>query len=374
MSYSIIVPHHAGRQLLDYCLQTLRATVPDDVEIIVVLNNDDQDEVRIALDETRYRALRVTRDLGYGGAINLGADAASGQYLVFCDNDTSFLPGWFEALVNGYHAATNIGSASAKLISPTSGRIVDFGIAFTEYNAPHPFMDAEPDHPLVRRSRPVQAACSAVMMIEKQLFEDAGRFSGRPHSYYNDIDLCLRVRERGYEPWVIAESVAFHKSSFRGARAAPYKSSALKADQKAWFMGRYGSKLRIDMQVYLAEAFAHFRRDTSPAAEYVIIDLASVVDRDWYCDVIREALPTRDVYRYPSYERDSTALSLAERLGVNVMALRVPFIYFVDRFVCLGQNTLWASLREHHGDVVVDRNGNVRRFVDVAAASEVLRG
>lgn len=369
MTYSIVVPHHDGAKLLDYCLTTLRGSVPDDVEIIVVLNNADRDEVEIPLDETRFRAVRIAQDLGYGGAINAGVEQARGRYVIFCDNDTSFLPGWFEALTRVYHSSPRIGTASSKLIGPAHGRIVDFGIAFTEYNAPHPFMDAEWDHPLTSQSRRVQVACSAVMIIEKALFDRVGRFDDRPHSYYNDIELCLRVSAAGYDSWVVADSIAFHKSSFSGSKAAAYKASALKADQKAWFMGHHGSKIRIDMDSYVREAFDHFRGRFKAAGEYVLIDMSSVVDREWYCQLIREQAPVLDVYHYPSYNRDSVATALFEHLGSNVMSLRIPLIYFVDRFIALRQNALWASLRTHDMDLVVDRNGNVRRFVDVIESS-----
>jgi len=365
MTYSIVVPHHDGAKILDYCLTTLRSSVPDDVEIVVVLNNANRDEIEIPLDETRFRAIRINQDLGYGGAVNAGVEQARGRYVIFCDNDTSFLSGWFEALTRLHHSSPRIGTASSKLIGPAHGRIVDFGIAFTEYNAPHPFMDAEWDHPLTAHSRPVQAACSAVMIIEKKLFDSVGRFSDRPHSYYNDIELCLRIADAGYESWVVADSIAFHKSSFSGSKIAAYKSPSLKADQKAWFMAHYGAKIRVDMDSYVREAFDHFRGRFKVAGEYVLVDMSSVVDRDWYCQLIREQAPVLDVYHYPSYTRDSVATALFEHLGTNVMSMRIPFIYFVDRFTALRQNALWASLRMHEFDLVVDRNGNVRRFADV---------
>lgn len=363
MDYSIIVPHHSNARTLRFCLTTLSTTVPSDAEIIVVLNNVDRDEIEIPI-EGRFRALRRPQNLGYGGAINAGAAEARGRTLVFCDNDTAFLPGWFEALVR-FRTAVPAGSVSAKLLAPGTGRVVDYGIAFTDYNAPHPFMDSEPAHPLVSIPRRVQAACSAVMMIDKSLFDHVGRFSERPHAYYNDIDLCLRLRDNGLESWVVPDAVAFHRSSFNGVRAAPYKGSALKADQKAWFMAQHGHKLTTDMPRYFAESFAHHRASFPVAGEYLLVDLTSIVDRQSHRDVISAHFPIRDVYEGPMYVRDATDLPLMEHLGPNLAALNVPLIYFVDRFIALRANVAWARLRDVTWDLVVDRNANIRRFTDV---------
>jgi len=362
---SIIVPHHSNRTLLEFCLATLKTTVPADVEILVVANNVDGAKTDIHLDLERFRLLRFFENLGYGAAINAGAAEARGRLLIFCDDDTAFTPGWLAALVRFHRDTPTAGTVSAKLIAPTTGRIVDYGIAFTEYNAPHPFMDSEPGYPLLRRPRHVQAACSAVMLIERDLFEQVGGFVERPHAYYNDIDLCLRVAAAGRESWVIPNAVAFHRSSFHGTNSAPYKGTSLKADQKAWFMARHGAKLRVDMDRYFHESFEHLRANEEPSGEYILVDLSSVVDRKWHQELIAGHVSVRDTYEYNMYTRDSVSISLIEHLGPNLAALRVPFVYFVDRFVSLIDNAGWANVRDVTWDMVVDRNANVRLLRDV---------
>lgn len=369
MDLSIIVPHHSGRRTLEYCLYTLRATVTPDVEIIVVMNNENQDELRDDIvDSSRFRVLRFEQSLGYAGAINAGVAEARGRYLVLCDNDTSFVPGWLEPLVEFYRATPAVGTASAKLLAPSIGRIAGFGIGFTEYNAPHPFTGSTPSDPLTQKPRKVQAACSAVMMIEKALFLEAGRFTDRRHANYNDIDLCLRVRDCGRSSWVVPQSVAFHRGSTQAAETPFYKGGAMKGDQKAWFMARNTSRIECDMQHYFAESIDLFLTSHPPGGEYLLVDLATVLDRKWHRELIAERFAIRDVYEAASVGvRDAGALSLNDYLGTNLMCLRVPLLYFVDRFTALQKNVLWSTLRGSEWDVVVDRHANVRRFRDVVA-------
>ena len=368
MEYSLIVPHHGNQRLLGFCLDSLRRTVPNDAEIIVVLNNSDQREISIDIDEGRFTAIRIKENLGYGEAINVGARAAHGKQLVFCDNDTFYLPDWFETLAEFFLTKKNIGAASAKLLNPYNGRIVDYGIAFTKYNAPHPFMDRHSNHPLTTSARQCQAMCAAVFMINRDFFFDLGAFPADRHSYYNDIGLCLDISKAGRDCWIVADSVVYHKSSFFGVQAAPYKESALKGDQKAQFMVTHGKDIVIDMNRYLAESFAAFLLGNAAEPGYIVIDMTNIMDRQWYHAEIRKFLNVLDVYELPTYNRDATAISLMDHLGSNILTLNIPLIYFVDRFIALRHNHLWSRLRPRITDLVIDRNANVDLFVNIAGA------
>jgi glycosyltransferase involved in cell wall biosynthesis len=331
--------------------------VPASFEKIIVVNNAEE-SAPVAIDETRFRVLRFARSLGYSRAINEGAAAARGRYLVFCDADTYGTRGWLKALARTHLCAPGAGVTSAKLLDPATSRVIDFGIAFTEYNMPHPFMDRPSRSSMVRRDRQVQAACSAVMMIERKLFLDMSGFDERLYNYYNDIDLCLRLKDRGLSCWVSADAVAYHKGSSTTLRRDGYK-----ADVKAWFHSRNEHRMTVDMDRYFGEGFDAFRTRESPAADgYILIDLTSIVDRSWHHELIRSHIPVRDVYEFPPQPRDSERLSLIDMLGPHLLKLRLPLAYFVDRFVGLAWNSLWYRLRADQRDVVVDRNGNVLPF------------
>lgn len=369
MDYSIIVPHHSNRRLLEYCLATLRTSVPPEVEIIVILNNSNKAEINIPVDRKRFLAIRVNSNLGYDGAITAGAEIARGKRIVLCDNDTFYRPGWFETLATFYSTTPRIGVASAKLISPQTSRIVDYGIAFTKYNAPHPFMDQLPEYTLTQSARKFQAVCSATMMIDRSLFMEVNPSKFKGHSCYNDIELCLNINELQRDCWVVGNCVAYHKSSFEAGAVASYKQSALKGDQKAQFMSSYSHKIVADMDYFYLESFRHLSLHASLARSYILIDVSTIVDRWWYHDIIRQFTRIVEVYELPSHERDATQLSLMDHLGINILRLRVPLIYFVDRFTSLTRNSLWLALRPYDKDLVVDRNANVLFLEEIVVLS-----
>jgi glycosyltransferase involved in cell wall biosynthesis len=306
--------------------------------------------------------LRYETSLGYSRAVNLGADAARGRFVVFCDADTYGTRGWLQALARTHTSRPGIGLTSAKLLDPATSRLIDFGIAFTEYNTPRPFIDQPARSPLVALSRPVQAACSAMMMMERETFIQMGGFDEGLYNYYGDLDLCLRLKDQGLSCWVSTDAVAYHKGSSTDLRRDGYK-----ADVKASFRARNNHRMEVDMDRYFAEGFTAFRaREPVVRDGYIVVDLTSVVDRAWHHAVVREHLPVRDIYELPPQPRDAETISLIDALGPNLLRLRLPLVYLVDRFVGLRWNSLWRRLRADRRDVVVDRNGNVLPFRAVA--------
>ncbi|HEX2834440.1 MAG TPA: glycosyltransferase [Thermoanaerobaculia bacterium] len=360
---SIVIPFHSNARLLELSLATIAATVPDGVEILLVFNNSDASALPANVDTRRIRILDLGRSAGYAHAANAGAAAATRHRLIFSDADTFYAPGWFERLTS-FHASTKgIGVASPKLLDPKTGRVADFGIAFTRYNAPHPQMDVFAEHATVQAHRRVQAACSACMIVDAGLFQAAGGFDPDLHNFYTDLDFCIRLNERGFENWVVADAIAYH----RGSSAQTHRD-AYKADVKAVFAAKNGPHITIDMPEYFRSEIRHFRISHDAPGPYVLIDLSTVVDRGWHHELLRELLPIVSVYEYALPTRDASSISLIEHLGVSILDFRTPLLYFVDRFVALRTNVMWHSLRNANGDLVVDRNGNI------ATLAEIVRG
>lgn len=351
---SIIVPFHSNKRLLDICLSSLVATVPECVEIIAVLNNADPRQIDFRIEHPQVRVERIHSNLGYSKAINHGASLAKHKLLVFCDSDTFFDGPWLEALLNLHTSSANIGLTSCKLIDPNSGRVIDYGMGLTKYNNAHPFKDRRVDHPLTCIDRKVQMACSACMMISRDVFERVGEMDTDLFNFYQDTDLCLRVNEAGLECWVAADAMAFHRGD-----SAQTNRSAYRADVKGWYVAKNVHRMSVDMEKYFHESHAYLARCANLDNRYLWVDLSSVADREWHRATVAGLLPIISSYEFPARERDEKSVELLSHLDGALLETRSPIIYFVDRFVALQGNALWKRLRRHDGDIVVDRNANM---------------
>jgi len=359
-AYSVIVPFHSNERLLRLCVRSLLATLPSEVEKIIVLNNAEPKRLPSKSSLTPFVALTRSENIGYSAAANLGAAHARGRNLIFCDADTIYSGRWFAELTSLHRTTANVGLVSSRLLDARTGRIADYGIGFSPHNAPHPQRDLRPMDPAAMTARQVQAACSANMIIAAPLFAEVGGFDETLLNAYADLDLCLRLNERGRPCWVTGKSMVHH----RGDSADTHRD-CYRADVKAAFAQKNAGRIRTDMQDYFRASLRRHARTHGFAREYLLVDLSTVVDRRWHYELLREFVSLAAIYDYSLGVRDQDDVSLVDHLGLQVVDTRHALLYFTDRFVALRNSGLWRSLRPRKDDLVVDRNANVRALTEV---------
>ena len=245
MKHSIIIPYHSNETYLSLCINTLQQTIPNETEIIVVINSPEKPKISSTLSK-KLKVISIGKSIGYSKAINIGAEAAKGQYLIFSDCDTVYTQKeWFNNLTSFYSTNKKIGIASSKLINPFTNRIIDFGMALSKYNNIHPFMDREADFTLTLKNRRVQMACSANMIIERDLFMQLGMMDTDLINYYQDVDICLRLKDFKKECWVVANSIVYHKGSSSNVKRDSYR-----ADIKGIYVSKNYFRMQNDIEDY----------------------------------------------------------------------------------------------------------------------------
>jgi GT2 family glycosyltransferase/glycosyltransferase involved in cell wall biosynthesis len=245
---SIIIPvyNQAGltRQCLDALLRTLRED--HDVEIIVVddASHDETAAVLTSFGE-RISTARQPRNLGFAHACNLGAGRATGDYLVFLNNDTIPMRGWLDALLN--HAVTHpaAGPIGSKLLYP-SDTVQHAGMAVNAQRQPiHLYRGFPSDHPAVNKARQFQMVTGACLFLPRTAFVEAGGYDTMFLNGYEDADLCLRLRQLRYEVHYCPNSVLYH---LEGRSEGRFNRDGVNAH---YFKQRWGSQIQPDEWVYL---------------------------------------------------------------------------------------------------------------------------
>jgi len=215
-SCSIVIPVHNHAALTRQCLEALMASPVEGalLEIVVVDDGSTDSTPDLLADYLEnVRVVRHEQASGFAGACNDGAAAASGDWLVFLNNDTIPEPGWLDALLRYASEREQVGFTGAKLLFP-NGRIQHAGVVFARNLSPHHIYAGFPsDHPAVNKSREFQVVTAACGLIRRELFDEAGAFDQAFVNGYEDIDLCLRLRRLGYEVHYCHESVVSHLES-----------------------------------------------------------------------------------------------------------------------------------------------------------------
>jgi GT2 family glycosyltransferase len=359
MDISVIIPFHSNRLLLYLCLESIRRTISNDIEILVVINNRQLSELPNLTGFGNLRSIYIPEDLGYSKAINIGAVEASGDYLVFCDADTVATSGWMEAHMERHEESESIGLTSSKLIDAYSGRLLDFGIGRTPYNHFHPFRGSSVSNVLAGVDRPVQMACSANMMISKRLFIELGMFDEKLTLFYQDLDLCLRLKDVGKECWALSRACFFHK---RGNASKLH--TAIQVDERGYYTAKNLNRLENDLSTYFDLSFQEFHKYNPRSLEYTLVDL-STLQNFIYFDQVSRKLAIAESMRIPSQIRDNPSISLLEAVGIEIFRSKRPLAFFVDTYLSLVHNALWFIGRGNDRDLVIDRHANVYRLCDI---------
>lgn len=361
MKQSIVIPFHKNRDMLFYCLKRIRKTVPADIEIIIVGNNSRPEELDFEIDEPNCRMFRFPSNIQYPRAVNYGVEQCGGEIVTIMDPDVFVWDGWYKALLTCLEQHPKAGAVGAKLLDPRTNRMIDFGIMYSRFNAAHTMMGLLYDHPLAQSDRKVQAVCSAILMTRKSLYQEVGGMDVEIPYSYTDCDYCLKLRDAGYDTWVAANSVAYHKGS-----TDPNNSKSAFSYYRLDAKGMYGmkdySKLVYDMEDWYRIAAAYeIEHDPRLQKSYMFVDLSTMYDRDSYRDMIVRLLGITllDKAECSPSIRDAENITLYGMLSFNYIDLATPILYFVDTFTSLLHNRLWFEMRDISRDLVVDRHGNI---------------
>jgi GT2 family glycosyltransferase/tetratricopeptide (TPR) repeat protein len=213
---SIIMPVFNKAELTAQCVAALaEVTQGVDYELIVV-DNASRDGTGAFLSSLSGDVQVITNaeNLGFAVACNQGAKAARGRYLVFLNNDTVPLPGWLEALVAEVEAHPEVAAVGSKLLYE-DGTVQHAGVVFArESRHPfHPFRLGRADLPEVNQRRELQAVTAACVLIRREVFEELGAFDEEFRNGWEDLDLCMRMRSRGWKIVYQPASVLYHLES-----------------------------------------------------------------------------------------------------------------------------------------------------------------
>jgi O-antigen biosynthesis protein len=203
---SIVIPVFNKYEYTAACLHSIAEHAGEAGFEVIVVDDCSSDETADYLE--RCQGLTVIRNESNAGFIhscNAGAAAASSDYLVFLNNDTTVTDGWLEALLGTFETMPDAGVVGARLVYP-DGRLQEAGgIIFNDASGWNYGRGDDPDRPqytFVSEADYVSGACLA---IRRQDFEQLQGFDSRyAPAYYEDTDLCFQVRAIGkrviYQP------------------------------------------------------------------------------------------------------------------------------------------------------------------------------
>ncbi len=204
---SIIIPTRDMVHLLSRCVSSiLEKTEYKNYEILIVDNQSKEKETHDFFNKIqenpKVRVISYDRPFNYAILNNEAVRHAKYEYLLFLNNDTEIINGeWLSAMLE-FAQRDDVGAVGAKLYYP-DGTIQHGGViiglsGLADHS--HRYMPGSSPGDMGRLKviQNLSAVTAACMMVRKKVFEEVKGFDERLSHDFNDVDLCLKIRQRGY--------------------------------------------------------------------------------------------------------------------------------------------------------------------------------
>jgi GT2 family glycosyltransferase len=198
------------------CVESLRGATGGRLARVVVVDNASTDGSAELLERcTDVHVVHATRNLGFAGGANLGAQHTGSRLLLFLNPDARVLPETIAVAADFLDAHPEFGIVGPLLVDgdgawqPSAGRFNVLG---------HLVLDTRLARRQPRRSRAVDWIHGAFLLISRDLFRRLGGFDERFFMYGEDMDLCARARAAGYRTAIVPQARAVHYGNRSGAK------------------------------------------------------------------------------------------------------------------------------------------------------------
>lgn len=207
---SAVVPTLGRSPLLIPCLEALRR---EGMETLVVDQSEPPVEIPGGLAD---RVLRPGRNLGFAAGTNLGIEAAAGDWVATVNDDAVVEPGWLAALLGALEADPRAAAAQGiNVLYDAPERVDGCGLAWNRW-----WQAVQIGHgkavPAEAGVREVFGVSATAAVYRRQALLNAGGFDSRLVSYYEDVDLAVRLRAAGWHALLVPGARARHVGSVTG--------------------------------------------------------------------------------------------------------------------------------------------------------------
>ena len=215
---SVIVLNYNGLKYLGEglkdCLDSVLRTDYPNFEIIFVDNGSTDgsaDFVRKNY-KSKIKMIENKRNLGFSEGFNTGIRISKGKYIALLSNDMTADPGWLNPIIKLMEKKLKVGLAGFKrLIYGTKNRIDGIGGDLYLCGRGRPVGLYEIDRGQYDTVRENLDYIGGAMVIRRKTLQEVGLFDLAYIIFYEDVDLCYRIRKRGYKTIYVPDAVIYHR-------------------------------------------------------------------------------------------------------------------------------------------------------------------
>ena len=223
---SILIPNKDHQEDLKRCIDSiLNKSTYENYEIVIIENNSESKEIfdyyETLKQNPKIKIITHNYPFNYSALNNAGFKVSKGEQILLLNNDTEVIsPDWLQEMLM-YAQRADVGAVGAKLRYP-DGTIQHAGIGIgIKMLAGHYHKNFPKESPgyfgRLTYAQNMSAVTAACMMIPRHVYEEMNGLDESFSVVFNDVDLCLRIREKNYlivwTPWA---ELTHYESKSRG--------------------------------------------------------------------------------------------------------------------------------------------------------------
>jgi len=249
---SIVIPNKNETDTLRTCLNSIeRLSTYENYEIVIVENNSTIPDIFSYYEELRsnnkIKVVEWDDSFNFSSICNYGVNYTSGDYLLFLNNDVEVIsPDWLSEMLM-FAQRDDIGAVGAKLYYPDdtvqhAGVILGLGGVAGHSHKYYPRSHAGYFMRL-STAQNFSSVTGACMMVPKKVFTEVGGFDDAYRIAFNDVDFCMRIRQKGYSIVFTPYAELYHyESKSRGYEDTPEKIRRFQGEMEL-FRSRWANEL-----------------------------------------------------------------------------------------------------------------------------------
>ena len=224
MKVAVVILNWNGEQMLRQFLPSVveHSVLPEALgEAVVYVADNGSTDDSLALLKAEFPTVRTIvfeENYGFADGYNKAFEQIDAEYAVLLNSDVEVTAGWLAPLVEYMDAHPQVGACQPKLMAYHQKNEFEYAGAMggylDRYGYPYCrgriFDTIENDHGQYDTDVPLLWATGACLMARLATYKEVGGLDGRFFAHMEEIDLCWRLRCRGYEVRSVASSVVYH--------------------------------------------------------------------------------------------------------------------------------------------------------------------
>lgn len=223
---TVIIPNYNGIAYIKNCLDSLCGDREGTAFDIIVVDNHSTDGSKelVIKDYPDIKLIAFEENTGFCKAVNAGIEAATTEFVILLNNDTTVEKGFVFALEKALENNPEAFSVGAKMVDMKNPAVIDdagdfycaLGWAFARGTG-----KAAEKYDKVKE---VFSACAGAAIYKKSVLNEIGLFDENHFAYLEDLDIGYRAKIYGYRNYFTPDAVVLHAgSASSGSRHNAFK-------------------------------------------------------------------------------------------------------------------------------------------------------